>query len=102
MIIKDDRESQSMPRDLPALASKKLQLILENHDLELGTTFPPRTRSIKTRSNQFHSETNLNRLEDDNEVNLYIFYHQLSRQGAGPTKIGRNSRKKCISKFQVI
>ena len=62
-----------MPRDLPALASKKLQLILENHDLELGTTFPPRTRSIKTRSNQFHSETNLNRLEDDNEVN-YIFY----------------------------
>ena len=71
MIIKDDRESQSMPRDLPALASKKLQLILENHDLALGTTFPPRTRSIKTRSNQFHSETNLNRLEDDNEVNYF-------------------------------
>ena len=65
MLIKDGRESQSMPRESPALVSKKLQSILENHDLELGTTFPP----IKTRSNGFHSETNLNRLEDDNKVN---------------------------------
>ena len=67
MIIKDGRESQSMPRDLPALASNKLRLILENHDLELGTTFPPRTRKTleMNGSNRFHSETNLNRFEDD-------------------------------------
>ena len=65
------RESQSMPRDLPVLASNRLRLILENHESTLGTTFPPRTRTTLelNRSNRFHSETNLNRPEDDEKEN---------------------------------
>ena len=70
-----------MPRDLPVLASNRLRLILENHETTLGTTFPPRTRTTLelNRSNRFHSETNLNRPEDDEKENEKVRKYQFHK-----------------------
>ena len=69
-ILIETGESKIMPRNLPVLASNRLRLILENHETALGSTFPPRTRTTLeiNRFNRFHSESNLNRSDDNDNV----------------------------------